>query len=160
MSLLNTWFSSLHGSYYPCYLVAKVMSNSFVTFCTIACQALLSMGFPRQEYCTGLPCLPQGILRNQCRDLPPVWQTDSLPLSHLGSPLILLLVVKLSLLWPEEAFQVGPWVLLTKNRRVLLAPLISGRTSCCRLIFPMSISCFKKPWFLLVSSGISRSQQK
>ena len=30
------------------------MSNSFVTPCTVACQAPLSMGFPRQEYWSGL----------------------------------------------------------------------------------------------------------
>ena len=31
------------------------MSNSIVTLWTIAHQAPLSMGFPRQEYCSGLP---------------------------------------------------------------------------------------------------------
>ena len=31
------------------------MSNSFVTQWTVACQAPLSMGFPRQEYWSGLP---------------------------------------------------------------------------------------------------------
>ena len=31
------------------------MSNFFVTPWTIACQAPLSMGFPRQEYWNGLP---------------------------------------------------------------------------------------------------------
>ena len=32
------------------------MSDSFATPWTIACQASLSMGFPRQEYENGLPC--------------------------------------------------------------------------------------------------------
>ena len=32
-----------------------VVSGSFVTPWTVACQAPLSMGFPRQEYCSGLP---------------------------------------------------------------------------------------------------------
>ena len=32
----------------------------FATPWTVACQALLSMGFPRQEYCSGLPVLPPG----------------------------------------------------------------------------------------------------
>ena len=31
------------------------MPNSFVTPWTVACQALLSMGFSRQEYLSGLP---------------------------------------------------------------------------------------------------------
>ena len=35
----------------------------FVTLWTVACQAPLSMGFSRQEYCSGLPCPPP-------RDLP------------------------------------------------------------------------------------------
>ena len=30
----------------------------FTTIWTIACRAPLSMGFSRQEYCSGLPCLP------------------------------------------------------------------------------------------------------
>ena len=46
------------------------------------------MGFPRQEYWSGLPCPPPG-------DLPdpgiepgfPASQADSLPLSHQGRPL-------------------------------------------------------------------------
>ena len=31
------------------------MSNSFVSPWNAACQAPLSMGFPKQEYCSGLP---------------------------------------------------------------------------------------------------------
>ena len=34
----------------------------FATPCTIAHQALLSMGFSRQEYWSGLPCPPAGDL--------------------------------------------------------------------------------------------------
>ena len=33
----------------------SVLFDSFVTLWTIACQASLSMGFPSQEYCSGLP---------------------------------------------------------------------------------------------------------
>ena len=36
----------------------------FVTLWTIARQAPLSMGFSRQEYCSGLPCPPPGDLPN------------------------------------------------------------------------------------------------
>ena len=60
----------------------------FVTPWTVTCQSSLSMGFPRQEYWSGLPCPPPG-------DLPdpgiepaslvfPALQANSLPLSHLG----------------------------------------------------------------------------
>ena len=38
------------------------MSDSFATPRTVACQAPLSMGFPRQEYWSGLPIPPTGDL--------------------------------------------------------------------------------------------------
>ena len=58
--------------------------NTFATLWTVAFQTLLSMGFSRQEYWSGLPCPPPG-------DLPypgvkpgsPALQADSLPLSYL-----------------------------------------------------------------------------
>ena len=60
----------------------------FVILWTIACQASLSMGFSRQEYWNGLPCLPPGDLPNPGIDLEyrasPVLQSDSLLLSHQG----------------------------------------------------------------------------
>ena len=40
------------------------MSDSFATPWTVAYQAPLSMGFPRQEYWSGLPCPPPGDLPN------------------------------------------------------------------------------------------------
>ena len=43
-----------------CCCSVAVMSNSFVTPWTIACQAPLFMGFPRQEYWSGLPLPPRG----------------------------------------------------------------------------------------------------
>ena len=62
------------------------MSDS-VTPWTVARQAPLSMGFPRQEYCSGLPFPSPGNLPNpEIKPPSPAWQVDSLPLSHLGSP--------------------------------------------------------------------------
>ena len=57
---------------------------------TTAHQAPLSMGFLRQEYWRGLPFPPPGDLPDAriervCPESP-VWEVDSLPLSHLGSP--------------------------------------------------------------------------
>ena len=63
------------------------MSNSFTTPWTVTCQAPLSIGFPRQDYWSGLSLpslgnLPEpGITRAY-----PAWQAGSLLLSHLGSP--------------------------------------------------------------------------
>ena len=67
--------------------VASVMSLC-ATLQTVARQVHLSMEFPRQEYWSGLPRPSPG-------DLPiwaikpaySAWQVDSLPPSHLGSPM-------------------------------------------------------------------------
>ena len=67
--------------------------------CTVAHQAPLSMEFPRQKNWCGLPFAPP-------EDLPdtgikpelPAWQVDSLLLSHLGSPIISLLLLKMQFL--------------------------------------------------------------
>ena len=63
------------------------VSDSFVALWTVAHQAPLSMGFSRQEYWSGLPFLPPEDLPDPGVKLTsPHWQADSLPLSHLGSP--------------------------------------------------------------------------
>ena len=60
----------------------------FATPWTVARWAPLSMGFPRQEYWSGL--LLQGIFLTQGLNLCLLhWQVDSLPLSLLGSPILL-----------------------------------------------------------------------
>ena len=58
----------------------SVMSNSFATPWTAACQPPLSMRFSRQEYWSGLPCPPSGGLPKpgiEARSL--ALQTDPLP---------------------------------------------------------------------------------
>ena len=62
----------------------------FVTLWTIAHQALLSMGFSRQEYWSGLPFpspgdLPDPGIEHSSPEAPAL-QADSLPLNHWGSP--------------------------------------------------------------------------
>ena len=67
-------------------LVAK-SCPTLLTPWTVACQASLSMGFPRQEYWSGLPFPPPGDRPNPgFEPVSPALQADSLPLSHLGSP--------------------------------------------------------------------------
>ena len=52
----------------------------FVTVWIVAHQAPLSMGFPRQEYWSGLPSLPPGDLPDPGIELvSPALQADSLP---------------------------------------------------------------------------------
>ena len=48
---------------YQCTVLScSVVSDSFATPWTVACQASLSMAFPRQEYWSGLPFPPPGNL--------------------------------------------------------------------------------------------------
>ena len=69
-----------------CVLSGSVVSES-ATPCSAACQALLSMGFSRQEYWSGLPFAPPGDLTDpRIKPRSPALQVGSLPLSHLGGP--------------------------------------------------------------------------
>ena len=57
-----------------------------MTLWTVACQAPLSLGFPKQEHWSGLPFsflreLPDSGIKHPS----PVWRADSLLLSHQGS---------------------------------------------------------------------------
>jgi len=64
-------------------LSCSVVSDSFVTPWTVAHQAPLSMGFPRQEYWSGLPFpTPGDLLDPGIKPASPVLQADSLLLSH------------------------------------------------------------------------------
>ena len=58
-----TW-SLLSGSFKSGLFLFSysVVSDSFVTSWTVACQAPLSMGLPRQEYWSMLPFPPPGVL--------------------------------------------------------------------------------------------------
>ena len=66
----------------PRSLKVKFLSGVrlFVTPWTVAYQAPLSMGFSRQEYCSGLPFPPPGDLPDPgIEPRSPAWQADSLP---------------------------------------------------------------------------------
>ena len=63
------------------------MSDSFAVPWTVARQASLSLGFPRQEDWSGLPLPFPGDLPDQGTNPHLLhWQRDSLHLSHQGSP--------------------------------------------------------------------------
>ena len=80
----------IYNVYVRAVLSYSIVSDSFVTPWTVACQAPLSMGFPRQEYWSGLPFPSPGVFltqgSNPCLLCLLRWQEDSLPLSHLESP--------------------------------------------------------------------------
>ena len=68
-------------------LSCLVVTDSFATPWIVALQAPLSMGFPRQEYWSGLPFLSLGDLPDPgIKPVSPALRADSLSLSHLGSP--------------------------------------------------------------------------
>ena len=78
---MHLLLSSSHQLHETSIVVCRsAVSNSCTTSWTVACQAPLSMRFPRQEYWSGLPFPSPGDLPN-----PVHWQADSLPLSHQGS---------------------------------------------------------------------------
>ena len=59
----------------------------FVAPWTVVCKSPLPMGFPRQEYWSGLPFSSPGYLLDLgTKPTAPALQADSLPLSHLGKP--------------------------------------------------------------------------
>ena len=67
----------------------------FVTIWTVAHPASLSMGFSRQEYCSGLSCPPSGDLPDpRIKPASPALQVDSLLLSYQGNPIYALPCVK------------------------------------------------------------------
>ena len=69
----------------------SVVSNSATPW-TVAHQAPLSMGFSRQEYWSGLPCLSPGYLPNTgIEPRSPALQGDSLQLRYQGSLVNLIL---------------------------------------------------------------------
>ena len=73
-----------------CTMHVCSVAKSCLTLCdpwTVAHRAPLSMGFSRQESCSGLPFPSQRIFPTQGSNLCLLhWQADSLPLSHKGKP--------------------------------------------------------------------------
>ena len=63
--------------------------SSVCLFETVACQAILSMGFPRQDYWSGLSFSSSGDRPDPgIEPMSPALQENSLPLSHQGSPYV------------------------------------------------------------------------
>ena len=69
------------------YGLCLVVSDSFMTLWTVAHQASLSMGFPRQEYWSGLPFpSPEDLPNPGIKPKPPALQAESLPAEPSGKP--------------------------------------------------------------------------
>ena len=70
------------------YIVLCDKSHLTVSSWTVACWAPLSVEFPWWEFLSGFPFpFPGGLPNPGIEPVSPAWQADSLPLSHLGSPL-------------------------------------------------------------------------
>ena len=81
------------------FFSCSVVSDSFVTPWTVACQAPLTMGFPRQKYWNGLPYPSSGDLPDPgIKPTSLASQEDSLLLSYQGSPVPILQMRKTEVL--------------------------------------------------------------
>ena len=83
-----------------CVCFVTLVSDSFAIPWTVTLQVPLSMRFPRQEYWSGLPFPSLQDLLNPGKNVSPALQADSLPLSHQGSPCILIFHVKSNTSFP------------------------------------------------------------
>ena len=95
---LNYIYRIIH-SCVPCmHACACSVTSDFVTSWTVACQAPLSMGFSRQEYCSGWPFPPPGDLPNLGIEQHLLcllhWRQILYHLSHWGSPVFCLHICK------------------------------------------------------------------
>ena len=78
----------------PLSVCASSVAKSCGTFCDpmdCSLPGFFAMGFPRKEYWSGLPFPPPGDLHDLGMEsasptVPPAFQVNSLPLSHLGGP--------------------------------------------------------------------------
>ena len=87
--------------FFSCCLFTK-SCPTLVTPWTIACQAPLSVGFPRQEYWSGLPfSFSRRFLTQRLNPRLLHWQVASLPLP-LGKPI--LSRVKCRRFWPDRSY--------------------------------------------------------
>ena len=101
------------------YVLSHSVVSDSVTPWIVVGQAPLSMGFSREECCRGCHSLPQGTFPTQQWNLHLLhWQTDSLPLSHLGSPSA-----------PQNGPRTSYWQKLGLSEKVL-SPLQSWALIC------------------------------
>ena len=85
VSISTDIFCVCPSAYSLCCLVAQ-SCPTLATPWIVACQAPLSMGFPRQEYWGVLPVPSPGDLPDPgTKPVSPALQTDSSPLRHQGS---------------------------------------------------------------------------
>ena len=133
----------MSGILFELTLVCSALYGSKLTFrCSLvscdplACQAFLPMGFPRQEYWSGMPFL-QGIFSTQGSNLHLLrflhWQVDSSPLVPPGKPhrsqsIFVHMAIQLSssIRWIDSFFHWIAFVALLKISCPYMCGSISG----------------------------------
>ena len=106
----NTPGTILSVSRTLCVCMCELLScvQLFVTPWTVAHQARLSMGFPRQKYWSGLPCPSPGDLPDPViKPGSPALQADSLPPEPPGKPSRTLFQLILGITWEAGAFHIS-----------------------------------------------------
>ena len=107
------------------------MSDSFVTSWTVTHQATLSVGLPRQEYWSGLLFPFPGDLPNPgIEPTSPTLQEDSLPLSHQGSPLDIMVNSHFEMLSLDFSLQIVTYILFLTNSNIYPSPKSDPQIIC------------------------------
>ena len=94
---LNFFIQRIKGSFAVIFISGGdgLLTKSCLTLktpWTVACQAPLSMGFSRQEYCSGLPFPSPGDLPYpEVKPGSPAMQADSLPIKLRGKPMFIII---------------------------------------------------------------------
>ena len=120
----------------------------FATLWTVVHQAPLSMGFPRQEYWSELPCLYPGHLPDPgiepTSPVAPALQMESLLLSHPGNPLSF---ISYSKLCNKEAGNVEIKMVCTYEQHLFCAARENKAEQSLQTLFKRE-SCFFFPSML------------
>ena len=98
----------------------SVMSDSVATPWIITYQVPLSLGFPRQGYWSWLLFpFPGGFLDPGINPMSPVWQADSLSLSHLESPVKMVIVPKVIFRFTIIPIKISPRIFADTDKFIL-----------------------------------------
>ena len=102
-----------------------------VTLWTVAHQAPLSRGFSRQEHWCGLPFpSPRDLPNPGIEPTSPTLQEDSLPLSHLGSPLVIMVNSHFEMLSLDFSLQIVTYILFFTNSNIYPSPKSDPQIIC------------------------------
>ena len=132
----------------------------FVTLWSIVHQAHLSMRFSGQEHWSGLPCCPPGDLpgpetKHTSLASPALW-ADSLPLSHLGSPISLTYGLNFLKKWYKlfAKYKQTHWfkdrLIVTKGEELIRSLWLACTHYCIQSGWPTRTSCIAQGTLLSV----------